>query len=624
MIESIPVTITLRAPFATRSSDSGDVGVDFPLARDEDENLMIPGTHVIGNIVHAARELRDLLEGTPDAGPFDRLLTEILADQGKTRDATIDQNSDGREPRRRLTATDFILQTKVKNKSGVRTRIAVDGVTSTVMDGMLQVVEQPFSAREELVFNGTFHIIGGLDDQQSKALVRTQRFVTQLGALGTVGFGTVVSFVSGDKKTDQGLVKLDPSALRQRIRLRFSQPFCTGEARSSPNTYTSTPYVPGGVIKGAIARQILGKTAPSGFLDDAAAKLDPSLQALAREFGKVRISHAQPVARGETSRKAAVIPDSLAWVDGHDGKPTIVDLAGLPDPSMPVLINGKVPVGVFDWKKKHHDLARDLLGVSDGPDNTLRVRTQINAEKRAAMGSALFGIEYTKVGKHDFIADVDVSACDNPAGTVNGLAAALAKGLAGIGRGGAFASVEAMGPVPTPVGTSNGKVVAVLQSLALLRDPQTDGTDLRSAYAASFAAIKMPGDFRLSAVFVRERLAGGRFFLKRLGASAGYAPWLLTEPGATFVFEGPAEKAEDLRTWLQAGLSVPPDVLAHHGLKADAQLYRSCPYLPENGYGEVAVDVTCADGKPLVASRAPQTLGLSITAVAPLAWHTGG
>lgn len=594
MITRLPVTITIAAPYATRAHVTGGFGIDLPLARDARNRLILPGSHVLGKLVEATRELHELLPG-PEGDGYKADLESLHAASSQTPDAERNTGTDkttGREARRNLGASDFVLERK-GDRDVPRTRIARDNVTGTVAEGMMQVIEQPFAPGEDLVFTGELRMIGPLDKKQIARLRRALQFVTQFGGMRTVGFGVARKVAIDAPKPVPAAAKVSAGARRLQLRLRFKDAFCAGEARNSPNTYVSAGYVPGGVIKGAIARQVLAASGLSGTLEPAIRdRLPKDLQPLADGYESIVIRHATPVARDDSAR-ARQRPDSLAAIETANGI-TIVDLAGLDRPQDACLISGQMPLGRFDWKGKHGDACDKLFPKREEPRKELRVRTQIDRDNRAAKTNRLFGVEYTLVHTHDFLSEIEV-----PAGMAGALAVALQSGLGGIGRGGAYAEAtlaETGGNPPLRPDAGNSRVVLTLASLALLRSPDS-GPDLRGAYEAAFREIGLPEEWSLTAVFAQERLAGGAFFLNRLQDKSGYRPWLLTTPGATFVFDRKEGNQPLPAYWFDSGLKLPASVLGFHGLNGVPDLWRYCPYLPENGYGEITLPAQTLDGK---------------------------
>jgi hypothetical protein len=86
----------------------------------------------------------------------------------------------------------------------------------------------------------------------------------------------------------------------------------------------------------------------------------------------------------------------------------------------------------------------------------------------------------------------------------------------------------------------------------------------------------------LRTVFARQCLAGG-YHASRRRPYPDYYPFVLTEAGAVFRL---AIKGEDTRRKLaealRFGLPVPR-------LGGNVATWRTCPYMPENGYGEIVL-----------------------------------
>ena len=57
-----------------------------------------------------------------------------------------------------------------------------------------------------------------------------------------------------------------------------------------------------------------------------------------------------------------------------------------------------------------------------------------------------------------------------------------------------------------------------------------------------------------------------------------------------------------LNRWREGGLDVPDWVKARYGVEG-APLWKSCPFLPHAGFGEVAIDLVCHTKKPPGGSR---------------------
>jgi hypothetical protein len=95
--------------------------------------------------------------------------------------------------------------------------------------------------------------------------------------------------------------------------------------------------------------------------------------------------------------------------------------------------------------------------------------------------------------------------------------------------------------------------------------------------------------------FASQELAGGEYVWHRFQGAGDYEPYLLTCSGSVFLLEPePGEEeaaAQCLRHWEERGLPLPGwarTQYARGGRSAD--LWSTCPYVPENGYGEVVLD----------------------------------
>ena len=89
-------------------------------------------------------------------------------------------------------------------------------------------------------------------------------------------------------------------------------------------------------------------------------------------------------------------------------------------------------------------------------------------------------------------------------------------------------------------------------------------------------------------------MAGGDYIFRRFMGGNNYMPFLLTDAGSVFVFESVhAEGAEEkVREWHEQGLPVPGWAMERYK-RGDlpGSHWSNCPYTPENGYGEIAVNL---------------------------------
>jgi hypothetical protein len=164
--------------------------------------------------------------------------------------------------------------------------------------------------------------------------------------------------------------------------------------------------------------------------------------------------------------------------------------------------------------------------------------------------------------------------------------------LADVPAGGDFqSSATPHSPITPP---TEQRWLLVLQSPALVVDPlelaahwatgHDASTDL---YAQYFVAAS---DQSLSLVhrFTNEELRGG--FLSRRSDKENYQPFLTTEAGSVFVLQADganqAKAQSVVERWLRRGLPLPDWAKQWHG-----ESYQRNPFLPEDGFGEIAVNL---------------------------------
>jgi hypothetical protein len=82
---------------------------------------------------------------------------------------------------------------------------------------------------------------------------------------------------------------------------------------------------------------------------------------------------------------------------------------------------------------------------------------------------------------------------------------------------------------------------------------------------------------------------------KQVSRREEYRPYILTQAGSTFVLKTAAENGtatpeECLARWQACGLPVAKTVCKEFQMSGDENDWRRCPYVPQNGFGEIAVD----------------------------------
>ena len=199
-----------------------------------------------------------------------------------------------------------------------------------------------------------------------------------------------------------------------------------------------------------------------------------------------------------------------------------------------------------------------------------------------------------------WLAEVDLSALpdDDVRATVEAqLRELLAYPLRDIGKTKARATAELLGPVEPAVlshlAPVEGLSILTLQTPALLLNPEglseaSTEEHLRQRYEETWRK-HLPG-LTLRRYFARQTLAGGVYLHHRFLAGREYRPFILTDAGSVFVFEGDSPKLGD---YLRQGLPNAQWVQHWYGGDcAEADLWKHCPYIRENGFGEIALNLS--------------------------------
>ncbi len=584
--------LTLCGPVLSQATAAGAYGIDAPMARmpDGTERCYLPGTLVKGRLLEAWKELRD---AAPRAFELpDARLHELLG-----------RGTDG-DPRREaargvLHFRDFVA---TAGTTSGRHRVSIDPDRGAAVHGALQQVETPFAAGEPVTFSGQIHFVARdrqeAEDVREKVLVGLQ-WLTAFGALKSEGFGRLLG-VDVVLREAPRRSYAPPLARQERLylRLSFDAPFCVGHHQPARNVFESSSVIPGGALKGAVAEAL-----KHGLRAASSATGGQKLEMLANCLDRIRFSHAFPVAAGVT-RHPAVLPLSVTMIEkksrGDESEPQFYDVAL---ESGPVLIDKEAPAFDIDWKPRHWQKAAAVSGWRE-PRRELRVRTQIRADRRAAAEGQLFAYEMVRPEGFVWHATIDlglVNAASREA-AADALLTLLECGLRPIGKTKAAAHVELVeSPLPPGELFSSNTArrdnlwVVMLRTPALLFDTAALSEDagreeLEAVYRATWRALSN-GALELVRYFARQTLAGGEYLQARFRNGQPYRPYVLTEPGSVFVLQPSSthQGAKDtaakcINEWARYGLSLPPAL-------ATGATWQTCPYLRENGYGEIAANM---------------------------------
>ncbi len=601
------VSLTLLGPILTRGGVADEAGIDAPLARDGLGKPMLPYSLVKGKVLDALRDLR------PNA-------FENYEYRGRQKYRIVDQQVGdwfGREPeqdspdsdRGSLRFSDFVtdhLETRQKRKEedehdNVIERIQIDQDTGGTKSRMLAMLEAPFGYGEEVTFNGSVEFVA--DEAEAKQIRDTLdealRWVPAYGSQRTVGFGRTHAVDCTREKSPRRSVGVPSSGTALPLRLTPDRPLCLVGPKHARNHFESLEAIPGAVLKGALAQLLLELAGARGRVVGPGSPVFPKV---AQHFEAIRFAEAKPMIAGAKERPI-VPPLSLVLVspDEKGKKKHFRDVALMP---LPDLIEKVVPAFATDWKDEDRAVIRTTFGFPD-METERRTRTAIDENTGRAKDQLLFsyGLVLPKKKKKDdstvaFVWETivgleSVPSADRPA-VAKELAELLAHGLPCLGKTRATAAVEWLAARTAPAMKENptgkdGVHVVTLQTECLMTDPKflkDNASDCLERAYRDFWHDVSGGSLKLLNHFARQALYGGH--LAKRTRRDGYEPFLLTERGSVFVLEvvQPDEAKAKIAEWRAGGLPT------YHAAAAKPH-WKTCPFLPHVGFGEVAIDLAC-------------------------------
>lgn len=585
----LEVDVRLESPFAGRGLWADAPGVDTPLVRDHLGRLIIPASQLKGVLRHVLEEMaeqdtdrlgRDDIHRWFGLGSGDAFDPESL-------DADHFSPAGGR-----AVFGDLVCQQTEPSQDAVLIRVAINPDLGSVKEGALQVVEQPFPLGQEVPFKGRIVLFDG--DAEADRFLEAVRlalgFLPALGGMKSSGFGRVAGEPDVTRVSSTPLVVTKNAeaqrADRQVFDLVFDEPFLVDAELLGQNMFQGSHIIPGGVIKGSLARMMeLG-----GMMD---ADMETALS-------RVLFSHAFPLRRDQDRRPRA-IPHTILSTGKKLYDCTNKQTIGK--------WKNNVVTWFPDWKASEWATARELFGWPKPPPHHVRTRTAIDSGTHAAREAQLFSYRLINPLGYKWRFVLDRGEADP--GCYARIVSLLRGGLSFVGKSSAQAACQ---PAEDPqVGEAKAEPRSdagggllwrvTLQTPAALfsarkcrRDENGRPPDLARIYQDYWRDVfQWHGhenlEFSSFSFWASQKWDGG-YRARRYPEEPGrYLPYVLTQPGSVFIM------SLDERSISREDQQKVFDHLARRGLplfnagtKNAPGLWRTCPYPPENGYGEVCVD----------------------------------
>jgi hypothetical protein len=581
-IARLSVSVTVRSPFIFQGLANSRFGIDAAFLRDERGRPIIPADQIRGVLQAACRVLT---LRAPKIAPT-QLVDRLFGDESA-------KGSNDAPVRALLMTADLVAN--IESPVTTTTRIEIDDVTGAAASGALQVIELAAPLGASVAFEGAFVLLAetGIVSRDVETLLsRAIRLVPAIGAFKSAGFGEVTAAairLTGSRPAAVAATGL--SAERVAYRVTFDRPILVDAVRETENLFVGSRLVPGAAFKGALANLLK------------LADHDPGSGAWADAVAALHISHAFPENDAE-QLSGFLVPASLyAWQSGGDVRFADGllhalnrgdDIAGFVTEEGGVFV---APVHPVDWKDNYFAALSDQEVLPEPALPTPQPRTHVRIDPRdlVAVDAALFttvaqGVLRDRETPRAWRLVVDMRHV--AAEFRVPLLGLIEGGLFPIGRTSAEARFAAIREMPNDAG-KHGRIRLVtpppatalpghadlhaltLITPALLTDPQSaDGVEEQYR-----RLIRAQSGGTLLRAYTSLRLAGGYIATRRRPYGATYYPFVLTEPGSVFLIKG--GDAGKLAAIARFGLA--PVALSD----VPTLDWRNCPYLRENGYGEV-------------------------------------
>ncbi|GAI75531.1 unnamed protein product, partial [marine sediment metagenome] len=373
----------------------------------------------------------------------------------------------------------------------------------------------------------------------------------------------------------------------------------------------SQKVIPGSVIKGSLARflnELCSAEKLTDYINPENEKVNRKFPMLTKYFSQIQFSHAFP-SHVNAKRRPVMIPFST--IKDTDEDPWDIALTE----NAILAPNGKALEFQIDWKDSSK--LNKLFGWAECQIIN-KTRTAIEQQTRTAHEEMLYTFQYIspyqmpssdlkngkrgdKIQKIRWLAKMrlpDINKigkefdqlCDELSIVFNSGWRYLGKRDTQFNLDVYPGKVENQMPKHTKGNLVDNLAIIVLQTDALLFDgyklASGNNIDLHEVYKRYWDDVT-ENSCEMIKYFARQKMSGG-YLIKRFNPYPSYYPYILTEAGSVFILRKKLDEAQNVLQNLEMkGLPFPKGIIS----EKNKESWQICPFVPENGFGEICINL---------------------------------
>lgn len=586
---TIDVFLTVMGPFLCTAKGTSRWGVDAFFNKNEKGNCIIMSSHVKGKLREAWKELQSA-SGNPTEAQIQNWLGQ--------------ENAEGKyfPEKGILVFSDFLCADPHLPDEQQYQRIRIETESGTADEGALLTYETPFASGRESKWKGTIEF--SCEDQEidtiKKQLALGLRWITALGANKGIGFGRLMKVELKEESRDVKITLPSAQARQESViglKIMATEPLLIGGIKRKAFYLESESVISGAALKGSLASCInrrLGLSPNQELPKDL-----PELPNLSKHFENLRFTHAFPTINCSKLLRPVMVP--LSTVKAKD---RYYDLSSHGGPRL--MGKNELPEFQIDWKSRGE--IDSHFGMAC-PRGIARTRTAIEGESRRAKEEQLYTYLYICPEDNEekpvcWVSNITfpntLSEKENTE-LVSELSYVIKEWWQYLGKRSSKIQVDIQPGGFDPSMDETGLLiqytaVITLQSDTVMIDPMNarENSDIYQLYKTYWQEVSHNSlELKAGGFFASQKMVGG-YPVHRF-KKQNYYPLYLTNAGSVFVLtttENTKKAAEEkLKSWKQNGLPFAKWALDQYGSSQRRPDWRCCPFVPENGFGEITVNM---------------------------------